>query len=518
MFTSRRVVSRFIRPTRQAKLGANHFRPLSTPRIILHDRRSNGRKALHRERFSGVVEFDGDNPFHVPPERRPLRVRVGTLQLGEPDYAPPVMTLRDMCTCPRCVDQSTRQKLFSTVEIPPNIALRNVTELPNGIEIEWSNDLPGFDESHKSVFPNEIFKAMAARGSSKTLPSLPARRLWTDLQFREEAPDLTYEAYMEDDTILYKALQQLHSHGLLFLKDVPESAESVSRIAQRIGPLKNTFYGETWDVRSVPKAKNVAYTSQDLGFHMDLMYMEQPPHLQFLHCIRSSAVGGASLFTDSFKAVTELFSKDEDAFCELEKRLITFHYDHIDSHYYQQSRPLIELAPLRFGNRGFPNYKGFRAIATKINTDPRLQKMFKLEDHLEAVSWAPPFQAPFQTWNSHLYGPWQNLTAELENHVRYWYPAARKFNDIIHREENIHERMMKPGECVLFDNRRVLHARRAFEVADAGKERWLRGAYLDKDPFMSKLRVLANRFEKAQRKVDSQPVGEDHREAAAQAA
>jgi hypothetical protein len=39
-----------------------------------------------------------------------------------------------------------------------------------------------------------------------------------------------------------------------------------------------------------------------------------------------------------------------------------------------------------------------------------------------------------------------------------------------------------------------LHARKAFEVADAGKERWLRGAYLDKDPFVSKLRVLAHRF------------------------
>ena len=78
--------------------------------------------------------------------------------------------------------------------------------------------------------------------------------------------------------------------------------------------------------------------------------------------------------------------------------------------------------------------------------------------------------------------------------------------------------MMKPGECVLFDNRRVLHARKAFEVADAGKERWLRGAYLDKDPFVSKLRVLANRFEKEQREVASQPVGEGDREVAAQTA
>ena len=216
--------------------------------------------------------------------------------------------------------------------------------------------------------------------------------------------------------------------------------------------------------------------------------------------------------------MSELFHTDEDAFCELERRLITFHYDHIESHYYQQSRPLIELAPLSFGSTNFTNYKSFRSHATRNRVDPCLRGMFKLEDYLEAVSWAPPFQAPFQTANSHLYAPWQNLTTQMEDHVRIWHQAARKFNDIIHREENIHERMMKPGECVLFDNRRVLHARKAFEVADAGKERWLRGAYLDKDPFMSKLRVLANRFEKEQREVELQPVGEEPQEAVAQAA
>jgi alpha-ketoglutarate-dependent taurine dioxygenase len=546
------------RPTRQLKLNVNHVRRLSTPapRITYHDKRRDRDIAFYDDEQSDPLREEREqDPFQFKPEfqrrresaerfaeqpiqdlselqrtlikyeprRKSIKASVMPLaeQLDDPDHVVPVMALRDMCTCPRCVDQSTRQKLFSTVDISPKITLRTVTEVPNGVEIEWSNDIPGFDKSHKSVFTTDMFDAMAARGSSKTLPSLPARRLWTDSQFRNEAPDLTYEAYMEDDTILYEALQQLHSYGLLFLKDVPESPDSVSRIVQRIGPLKNTFYGETWDVRSVPQAKNVAYTSQDLGFHMDLMYMEQPPHLQFLHCIRSSAAGGASLFTDSFKAISELFYSDEDAFCELEKRLITFHYDHIDSHYYQQSRPLIELAPLSFGGVNFTNFKSLRTHAARKKSDRDLRQMFKLEDYLEAVSWAPPFQAPFQTANSHLYTPWKNLTSQMEDHVRHWHPAARKFNDIIHKEENIHERMMKPGECVLFDNRRVLHARKAFEVADAGKERWLRGAYLDKDPFISKLRVLTHRFEKEQRGLDSQAARADEeevREAEAQAA
>lgn len=211
MLASRRIVSRLIRPTRQVKLGINHARSLSTPgpRITFHDGRKPKTLDLHKDAFSDPFRPNREEtPFNFQPERHRLRPRAQRLaeqppkqQPAETDYVVPVMALRDMCTCPRCVDQSTRQKLFSTVEIPPNITLRNVTELPSGVEIEWSNDLPGFDESHKSVFTKEIFDAMATRGSSKTLPSLPARRLWTDSQFREEVPDLTYEAYMEDDTI-----------------------------------------------------------------------------------------------------------------------------------------------------------------------------------------------------------------------------------------------------------------------------------------------------------------------------
>jgi hypothetical protein len=60
-----------------------------------------------------------------------------------------------------------------------------------------------------------------------------------------------------------------------------------------------------------------------------------------------------------------------------------------------------------------------------------------------------------------------------------------------------------------------LHARKAFEVADAGKERWLRGAYLDKDPFVSKLRVLAHRFSTPQ---DFVAMEDKEEEAAAAAA
>ena len=54
---------------------------------------------------------------------------------------------------------------------------------------------------------------------------------------------------------------------------------------------------------------------------------------------------------------------------------------------------------------------------------------------------------------------------------------------------------MQPGDCVVFDNRRVLHARTSFEFNDyepkEGEERgrWLKGAYMDGDEVWSQWRV-----------------------------
>ena len=41
-----------------------------------------------------------------------------------------------------------------------------------------------------------------------------------------------------------------------------------------------------FDVVSDPKPINVAYSNVKLGFHMDLIYYESAPGLQFLHALK----------------------------------------------------------------------------------------------------------------------------------------------------------------------------------------------------------------------------------------
>jgi gamma-butyrobetaine dioxygenase len=43
---------------------------------------------------------------------------------------------------------------------------------------------------------------------------------------------------------------------------------------------------QTFEVRSVPNPINVAYSTIHLDFHMDLVYYESPPGIQFLHCMQ----------------------------------------------------------------------------------------------------------------------------------------------------------------------------------------------------------------------------------------
>jgi gamma-butyrobetaine dioxygenase len=51
---------------------------------------------------------------------------------------------------------------------------------------------------------------------------------------------------------------------------------------------------------------------------------------------------------------------------------------------------------------------------------------------------------------------------------------------------------LQSGDMVVFDNRRVMHGRDAFD-ASIGR-RQLRGCYVDRTEFQSRLRVLGERF------------------------
>lgn len=76
--------------------------------------------------------------------------------------------------------------------------------------------------------------------------------------------------------------------------------------------------------------------------------------------------------------------------------------------------------------------------------------------------------------------------------VDLWYEAYDKFLQISY--ESAVELKTSPGEVFVFNNRRMLHGRTAYEDS-AENKRHLIGAYVDWDIIYSKMRVLQSRFE-----------------------
>ena len=374
--------------------------------------------------------------------------------------------LRDSCACPRCVDPSSSQKNFQTADIPLNIqgSCQVTSELEDSdvALINWRNDIVGWPEGHQTALSVDFLR-QALQQERKIQTSQYDRssnRLWNNRTMSREAQFLDYNSYMTSEKTLFTTLKALHTHGLVFLHNVPDtiatdSSLSVANIVERIGSIRHTFYGRTWDVKSVPQAINVAYTNVFLGMHMDLCYLDNTPHLQFLHSMRARAPGGESMFSDSFHAA-EIIRRDEP---ELWDALRTFPvvYNYFNAgQSYRQVRPTVVL---------------------ENQDDP--------SSPIRWLNWSPPFQGPF----ANDIGTVGNGKA-----LRTYHAAVQKFNEIVNSPENVFELRMDEGTCVIFDNRRTLHARRSFDSTKG--ERWLKGSYMDRDVFASKLAVLGQTYEK----------------------
>jgi gamma-butyrobetaine dioxygenase len=275
---------------------------------------------------------------------------------------------------------------------------------------------------------------------------------------------LDYASVMESEHGLRRWLETVARDGMCVIAGVPLEDGQVSALARRIGPVMNTIYGQQWDVKVSPNPINIAYSSMGLDLHQDLVYYESPPGLQLLHCLcfDDCIKGGSTTFVDAFAAAERLRHLDPPAFHTLTQVPATFQKIHYD--------------------RPEPVHMVYRRPHVAVNGGGEVVGVF----------WAPPFEGP-------LLAP--------PDRVHEYFRAYRLFARLLEgREEGggvcaggdgkVRIRL-RPGEVVVFNNRRMVHGRDAFEVAeDAGGGRGgrhLQGCYLPIEVFASRLRVLQNR-------------------------
>lgn len=125
----------------------------------------------------------------------------------------------------------------------------NIDPALDKVSIAWEDDVPGFKESHRTEISLATVKQLSTTGTpTSSSKPFPSQELWTTRPL--DLPDYDYKAYMEDDSLLYDVVTQLRVQGLAFVNNIPGLESSLATIATRMGPIKDTFYGQTWDGES----------------------------------------------------------------------------------------------------------------------------------------------------------------------------------------------------------------------------------------------------------------------------
>lgn len=238
-------------------------------------------------------------------------------------------------------------------------------------------------------------------------------------------------------------IDQLARRGIALLHDCDVRPGTVLEVGGTVGFVRETNYGALFDVVAEPDPVNLAYTPRGLAAHTDNPYREPCPTVQLLHCLAAASDGGASRFVDGFAAAARLRVEEPSAFRMLTTTDVTFRY-HSAEVDLRACRPLVEVDS---------------AGAVK------------------AVSVNNRSMEP--------------LPADRADSAQF-YAAYRALIDLLDHDDLAIDITLRPGELVAFDNRRVLHGRRAFRSTE---RRHLQGCYIDIDAVHSaaRRRMLTSR-------------------------
>lgn len=268
-------------------------------------------------------------------------------------------------------------------------------------------------------------------------------RLWTAPGWLAETAPLPFEAYLADDGVLTEALERVARLGIVFLSGAGVAPLAVERAVARFGFIRETNYGRLFDVREEAAASHLAYTAAGLELHTDNPYRDPVPTLQLLHVIEAAAEGGESLFVDGFAHAEALRAAAPARFERLAGTPVEFAYVGPAGERYAARAPVIETS------------RDGRLLAVRVNH--------------RALRTPPLAQADVEAW----------YAAYLDFYRRLHAPSARL------------ERKLAPAEMVMFDNRRLLHGRAAYQGAVG--QRWLQGCYAERDGLFATLSRLRGR-------------------------
>ena len=353
----------------------------------------------------------------------------------------PAVWLRDNCPCTECQDPGSGQRLKDITDIPNDLGVAASANAGESVLVTFAPD------GHRSAFPRAWLAGHALDGSAASDGRTEDdKELWPTADL--DVPQASWPRYLDRPTDRMQALADVLRRGFVLLRDVPTEPDMVLKVAASFGFVRETNYGRLFDVRVEPEPGNLAFTGRAIRPHTDNPYRDPAPTVQLLHCLRAAVQGDGEMggggdtgLVDGFAAAAALRATDAESFDTLARTPVPFGYIDKETEL-RASLPLIQLS-----SRG--RIRGVRFNNRSVQ----------------------PLRLPY---------------AE----VMAFYAAYRRWAELLARPERQLNLRLAPGDCLVLDNTRILHARTAFGMTAGSPGRHLQGCYADLDGLASTLAVL----------------------------
>ena len=337
--------------------------------------------------------------------------------------------LRDNCST--SWDNSTQERIFNILAEPDDLHPLSAQLNGHQLEITWQN-------GHRSSYDLQWLERWH-RGEKHGDLAVRARKPWYSDHYQSMAR-FNYADLIANPASVANWAEAMLDQGIVLVQGMPDSDETLSSLGELFGRVRPSFSGYVFDVYSKAKPENLAYTSKALELHTDLPPEELAPGIQFLHCRINDAVGGNSLFVDATAVANALKEKHPDYFRMLTEYKTPFRYT-TENQDVRAKQRIIELDP-------------DNGEVSGINFSLHLADVFDFN----------------------------------QREMDHFYPAFRKFGQMLQDPQYLMTFRLHAGECVVFDNHRIAHGRAAYQ--DGSGARHLRGCYVDRGELRSTYRVL----------------------------
>ena len=337
----------------------------------------------------------------------------------------PYIWLRDHCKDIENWDERSNQRKLFTALVDPNIKIEEtkIIEDNKKIEVKWP-------DMNKSVHYSGDF---LYKNSLENISSNSGEALWDKQSINKAELEIKFDE-LEKNEGFKNLLQTIKTYGFSIINNCPTEMKTVEDIANKIGYVRNSIFGDLWSFESNTEMADSAYTQEELRPHTDGTYNHDAPGLQLLLCCEYEAEGGESIMVDGFK-IAKILRENHGTSYNILSEI------DIPGRYFGDGVELIAKRPVfKFSNK--------KLIQVSFNNYDR-----------------GDFRLP-------------------NNKINDFYAAIRAFDKLANAKEMQWRQILKPGQLLIFNNWRVLHGRSEF----SGKRK-MSGCYINKEDFESVCRM-----------------------------